>query len=119
MLDSGYSVVAVHDCGHSHYPTAPPFHPNLHFPEYPFDPAQLQPDNWVYNEVRSVLHELGLDADRFGTADWNPLGTWVRRGDRVVIKPNLVISEHELGIDGLLASVAHGSIIRALIDFAP
>ena len=32
---------------------------------------------------------VSLDAERFGSADWNPIGALVEPGRRIVIKPNL------------------------------
>jgi uncharacterized protein (DUF362 family) len=112
-----HSIVVIHDSGLTEYPLHPPFHPDAHLPEYPFGSQDIQGDNWVYDAVREVLRERGLDSHNFGTRAWNPLGEYIKPGDRVVVKPNLVISEHELGLEGLLASVAHGSIIRALVDY--
>ena len=40
------------------------------------------PFNHVYGAVRSCLRALGLDAARFDTPEWNPLGALVRLGVR-------------------------------------
>ena len=112
------AAVGVIDCGRFDYPRRTPFHPPDTYPEYAFRSSGTDSDNFVYAAVRDLLYELGLDRPRFGTAHWNPLGEIVRPGDNVVIKPNLVISEHEMGERGLLAAVAHGSVIRPLIDYA-
>jgi len=112
------AVVCVIDAERADYPRRTPFHPAEAFPEYRFGSRCLDPENYVYAAVRDLLHELGFDRRHFGTPQWNPLRELVRPGDNVVIKPNLVISEHELGEIGLLASVAHGSVIRPLLDYA-
>ena len=112
------AAVVIENCHHDEYPDQPPFHPAQIFPEYPYPNRETQPDNWVYGHVREALHQLGLDATRFGLPTWNPFGTLIPVGGRVVIKPNLVISEHELGDPGVIASVAHGSVIRAIADYA-
>ena len=111
------AVVSVIDCERADYPRRSPFHPAAEFPEYRFGSGCLDRENYVYGAVRELLYELGFDRHHFGTPRWNPLGDLVRPGDNVVIKPNLVISEHELGEIGLLASVAHGSVIRPLVDY--
>ena len=54
------------------------------------DRAQEGPVNEVYAAVRGALRAMGLDAERFGTADWNPIGALVEPGRRIVIKPNLI-----------------------------
>lgn len=96
----------------------PPFHPPVFYPEYPFNSGDVQQDNHVYAAVREMFRRLGLDAENFGTAKWNPLGEIIKPGDNVVLKPNLVISEHELGLEGILASTVHGSVIRPFVDYA-
>ena len=51
-----------------------------------------------------------------------PVGTRSEKSsglsDNVVLKPNLVVSEHPDGLLGIQASVVHGSIIRPFIDYA-
>jgi len=72
--------------------------------------------NHVYDGVRRALRALGLDFDRYGTKEWNPLGELIKPGDRVVIKPNLVRDFHET--DGNIYSIiAHASVIRAIADY--
>jgi uncharacterized protein (DUF362 family) len=111
-------VVGVVDCERFDYPQRPPFHPPLAYPEYPYGNGHVDPDNFVYGAVRELFYELGLDREGFGTPRWNPLRDIIRPGQKVIIKPNLVISDHELGDLGLLASVAHGAVIRPLVDYA-
>src|SRR5436190_7216667 len=102
------------------YPESPPFDPNERFPEYPldWDLSWQEEINEVYAGVRRVLYQLGLDAGRFGTAAWNPLGDLVGGGQTVLLKPNLVVSEHEAGMRGLIATIANPSVLRALCDMA-
>jgi uncharacterized protein (DUF362 family) len=59
---------------------------------------------------------LGLDKERAGTAEWNPLGELVRPGYKVVIKPNWVLHENR-GSGTLDTLVTHPSIVRALVDY--
>jgi uncharacterized protein (DUF362 family) len=59
---------------------------------------------------------LGLDAGRFGTEDWNPLGDLVQLGQTVLVKPNLVTTSYR---DTRLNSViTHASVLRPVIDYA-
>lgn len=76
------------------YPWQPPFEPGEPFPEYPFGSAGTA-ENPVYAMVRQTLADLGYDARRFGTADWNPLGEFVSPGQTVVIKPNFVLDYNQ------------------------
>jgi uncharacterized protein (DUF362 family) len=110
--------VAVFDAGYSVYPGRPPFHPPERFPEYPFANDEVDQDNYVYDAVRQLFVLLGLDMQHYGSAEWNPLGDIIRPGDNIVLKPNLVISDHPAGLPGLQASVVHGSVLRAFLDYA-
>jgi uncharacterized protein (DUF362 family) len=97
----------------------PPFSPGEAYPEYIFEdgPARGKAPNHVYGAVREALMLLGLDRDRFGTADWNPLSAVISPGQRVLIKPNFVNSQH--GGNGDLRSViTHASVLRAVVDYA-
>lgn len=106
---------------HPRYPSAPPFHPSESYPEWPA--AEVSPeDNAAYRAVRGALLAAGLDAGRCGTADWNPFGALIRPGDTVLIKPNLVSHRNMgakfFGITDTDSLVTHGSVIRAVFDYA-
>jgi len=80
-----------------------------------------EPFNEVYAAVRAALYGLGLDARRFGTPDWNPIGELVAPGKRIVLKPNLIRhwNPAEDGRGGSVDSViTHGAVIRAVADYA-
>lgn len=86
--------VAVYKAAGARYPETPPY----------------DPPNAAYDAVRGALGLLGLDPA-------NPLGAFIRPGDRVVIKPNLVT--HEFGVqEGQRCLTAHGSVLRAVVDYA-
>ncbi len=72
--------------------------------------------NPVYGALRSLLMSMGLDAARYGQADWNPLGEILHRGQRVVVKPNLVFHKHYKG-GSLHTVVTDPRLIRAVCDF--
>lgn len=108
--------VAIWDTGARSYPAAP-FHPGEAYPEYPFGEA-VGPANPVYAGMRSLLQALQVGAGVPGSPDWSPLGALVRPGDTVIIKPNFVVSEHPLGQPGIDAAVAHGAVLRPLVDYA-
>lgn len=98
------------------YSDIPPFHPEEAYPEYPFGSEEVGPRNLAYAAVRECFRRLGLDAGRYGSPQWNPLGDLVRPGDRVLIKPNAVLDRHALGQD-LYAIVTHPSVLRAVLDY--
>lgn len=104
---------------------AAPWGPGKHYPElerlFGERAAEGGSVNEVYAAVRAALYGLGLDAARFGTADWNPIGALVRPGQRIVLKPNLIRHWNPAadGRGGSVASViTHGSILRAVADYA-
>jgi uncharacterized protein (DUF362 family) len=100
---------------------APPFGPGKNFPELAAllgPEAGAGPTNHVYAAVRSALYALGLDAERFGTSDWNPLGALTARGSRIVLKPNFI--RHWNPVEGASVDcvITHGAVVRAMADYA-
>jgi uncharacterized protein (DUF362 family) len=119
-LLSGASVTTVAIAwGPKIYETAAPFSPGVAWPEYgrvcgvPGDRV-----NEVYRTVRESLRLLGLDAGRYGSDGWNPLGGWIRPGDTVVLKPNFVRDFRESSDHDGDCLITHGSVIRAVLDYA-
>jgi uncharacterized protein (DUF362 family) len=102
------------------YPSLAPFDPSEPFPELARLPTGMPPlstePNPVYGLVRQALREFGLDRDRFGTPDWNPLGGLVPSRGLVVLKPNLVL-EMPSGSPGDNCLTTHGSVVRVLLDY--
>jgi uncharacterized protein (DUF362 family) len=103
------------------YCRTPPFHAFEEMPEWPAG-RQSREDNPAYRSVRRLLHEMDLDTSRFGTSAWNPLGDLIQPGQTVVLKPNLVTHyNHDVKLsrptdtDSL---VTHGSVVRAVADYA-
>ncbi|MBV8810488.1 MAG: DUF362 domain-containing protein [Acidobacteriaceae bacterium] len=66
--------------------------------------------------VRDLLLNWGLDAQRFGTTGWNPLGAFIQPGQRVVLKPNWVLHRNEGGF-GFDCLCTHGSVIDAVLEY--
>ncbi len=98
----------------------PPFGPGKQYPELPDWVDADGPPNPVYAAVRDALHALGLDAGRFGSEQWNPLGALAPRGGRVVLKPNWIRHWNPAEARGgsLASVVTHGSVVRAIADYA-
>ncbi len=111
-------VAVAADTAAQAYPAAAdaPFHPSESFPECPFRNVSVRP-NHAYGMVRRLLRDLGLDAERFNTPAWNPIGQLVQPGAKIVIKPNWVLHEN-LGKGGTDCLVTHASILRAVLDYA-
>jgi uncharacterized protein (DUF362 family) len=109
--------------GATSYPTEPPFHPGDRYPELAdLGAATAAGQNPAFEGVRGALHLLGFDAARFGTPAWNPLGTLVAPGDRVLVKPNWVMHRHpdeeRLGLlPAFECLVTHTAVLRAVVDY--
>lgn len=100
------------------YPAPDHFYsPDQHYPEYPF--AHLSPKpNPVYRMVRELFWEMRLDLPHYGTADWNPLGEWIRRGQTVFALVNFVTEQRPIqSRANFEAMVTHPSVIRAVLDY--
>jgi len=94
----------------------PPYGPGKSFPE--LEPllgphAATGAGNHVYDAVRAALYALGLDAERYGSAEWNPIGALARRGARIVLKPNFIRHWNPVADATVASVITHGSILRA------
>jgi uncharacterized protein (DUF362 family) len=82
------------------------------------DSAGDGPFNHVYAAVRGSLRALGLDAAHFDTPAWNPLGALVRRGGRIVLKPNFIRHWNPFEQGTVESVITHGAVVRAVADYA-
>lgn len=100
------------------YPSQPPYDADEAFPEYRGQVA-APGSNPVYRALRDLLRQLGMDRERFGTPDWNPLGQVIRPGDRVFLKPNCLAHEYRTscGPGELYSVITHPSVVRAVADY--
>lgn len=103
--------------GPAEYPPAEaaPYAPAEAYPEFPEIACGRQP-NPVFSAVRGVLADLGLDAARFGTRDWNPLGALTPPGGKIVVKPNWVL-DRNLGSGGMDCMISHPAVLRAVLEY--
>lgn len=77
----------------------------------------IKSDKNIYSEFRDMLYEMGFDKDNFNKKDWNPFKTFIKKGNVVLIKPNLVKHINQC-IDGDTNSlITNFSIIRPIIDY--
>ncbi len=101
-----------------------PWHPGFVPPELAgrLGSARSGTTNGVFQAVRSALLALGLDKDRAGSSEWNPLGSLAAPGKTIVLKPNFIRHwnpRSALGSDASVESVVtHGAILRAVADYA-
>ena len=103
--------------GAAQYPprSSAPYPPGEGFPEFPSLQVGTAP-NPVFALVRGALRDLGLDAARFGTPQWNPLGELVNPGGKIVVKPNWVLHRN-MGEGGMDCMVTHPSVLRAALEY--
>ncbi|MDD5362986.1 MAG: DUF362 domain-containing protein [Ignavibacteria bacterium] len=95
-----------------------PFNPPEIFPEFSsFDYMKINSGNKIYSAVRDLLVNFEFDKNNIGNENWNPFGDFVKEGQKILIKPNLVTHYHVKGKEGLLWSISNPSIIRVLIDY--
>lgn len=101
------------------------------YAKYPYSPEKIYPEfkdftlysmdcqeeNENYKAVREILYQLGCDSEKWGTPEWNPLKKFVKKGQTVVIKPNLVFHEHPLGDKEMLSMITNAAVIRPIIDY--
>lgn len=66
--------------------------------------------------VRELFQVWGLDASRFGSSQWNPLGIFISPGSKVVLKPNWVLHWNKSGC-GMDCLVTHTSVIEAVLEY--
>lgn len=99
------------------YPVRPPFHPSAAYPELMdlFGYASSSEANPVFEEVRRCLEMVTPNLE--DQAEWNPLGRWIRPGNTVLLKPNLVKEIHPRDPHGWTYTITHGSVIRAVADY--
>lgn len=98
------------------YPERPPFDPPENYPECVFK-SGLDASNRIYPAIRTVFRLLGLDIKNFGTSEWSPLSGMIRKGDTVLIKPNLVYDRNLSG-GSLFAVITHASLVRVIVDYS-
>jgi uncharacterized protein (DUF362 family) len=98
------------------YPKRVPFDPPEYYPELPFE-GDLDAGNKVYPAIRKALRLSNLDARNYGAKNWSPLSEFIKKGDTVLIKPNLVYDRNLSG-DSIFAVITHPSFVRAIIDYA-
>lgn len=97
------------------YPeTVEMFAPSKRYPEYPFQKISKTP-NEVYDMVRQSMIGMGMDQRNIGLPGWNPLGEYIKPGDTVVIKPNMV--KHCESLLKYECTLTHPSVVRVVIDY--
>lgn len=108
--------IAIHRSRTMLYPNEAPFNPTEPYSEYSIRGCLSSEKNEVYEGIRNVFVMLGFDNENIGKSCWNPLSEFIKPGDKVLIKPNLVREYHGRGL-GTESVVTHASVIRAIVDY--
>lgn len=109
------SVAVVRDAAIEGYPSSESgFAPDTAHPEYTGPVANKA--NPVYSAVRACLAAAGMDRSNYGLPSWNPLGSCIRPGETVLVKPNLVRHSNLSG-QGLDCLVTHPAVLKPVLDY--
>lgn len=101
------------------------------YPTFPYLPSQAYEElnnlsyfdndvsekNEVYEGVREILFRLGFDKVNYNTPNWNPLKGFIKKNQKVLIKPNLVRGTHPNGDEFVKSMITNASLIRPIIDY--
>ncbi|SHL07289.1 protein of unknown function [Selenomonas ruminantium] len=83
--------------------------------------AKMEKATYERSQVESGVQEafrlMGYDAENFGTGGWNPLGGIIRAGDKVLIKPNLVMHSNGNSQGGLECLFTQASVVEAVLRY--
>jgi uncharacterized protein (DUF362 family) len=71
----------------------------------------------IYDTVRQLLISAQLDKGNFNTERWNPLGEFIKPGNNVLVKPNLVLHESHNRREDYYSVVTHPVLIRCITDY--
>ena len=67
--------------------------------------------------LRTLLKNASFDLENYGKPNWNPLGDIIKKGDKVLLKPNWVMDRNSLPEEGLDCLVTHPSIIESILYY--
>ena len=106
----------------SEYPNNTPYNPEEKYAEYPFEFVEngRQYKNDVYRMIRELFVNCKMDIENYNSAEWNPLGTYIKPGNTVLIKPNMVMHDNPSVLDEnkkLDCLITHPSIVRCIFDY--
>ncbi len=92
------------------------FRPSKKYPEYIYNDISKIENN-VYDSVRESFHLLGLDEENYNTHLWNPLGEFIKPGNNVLLKPNMVMHKNLNNAGGNLCLYTQPGVVSAVIDY--
>ncbi len=77
----------------------------------------IKSDAEIYDNVRKLFMSMNLDKNNIGTKDWNPFRDFIKKNDKVIIKPNLVYHFNTLANEETDSLITNFAIIRPIIDY--
>lgn len=117
--DPSSTAVAISHDAAARYPDSSEYGPASDFVEIA---ARAGPyaASAPYALVREALLAAGCDTSRAGTAAWNPLGDFIRSGERVHVLPNFVMQRRGFEHDEhtFFGKVTHASVLQPVLDYA-
>lgn len=98
------------------YPKEIPFRPSKSYPEL-INSDLSSSDNDVYDMVREGFYLSGYDIEHYGMEEWNPLSVLINPGNRVLLKPNLVMEENHIKDNGTDCLYTQPAVVAAVLDY--
>lgn len=77
----------------------------------------VKSDELVYKSIRQLLLDMKLDEKNINKKNWNPFSDFIKKGDKVIIKPNLVFDYNACDSGTIDSLITNFSIIRPVIDY--
>lgn len=83
--------------------------------------VKMDKASYEHQLVKSAVEEgfrlMGYDRERIDKPDWNPLGEIIRPGDKVLIKPNMVMHKNNNPQGGLKCLYTQPSVVEAVLYY--
>lgn len=70
----------------------------------------------IHRMMSEAFRLMELDSEHYKTSEWNPLGGYVYPGDKVLIKPNLVMHSNPSG-EGIECLYTQPEVVSTVIEF--
>lgn len=109
------SKVVLYQTNKMYYFQEGSFRPSKKYPEYVFSEISAS-ENFIYDAVRESFFMMGLDAEHYGMKEWNPLSEFIKSGDTVLIKPNMVMHINYSG-EGEECLYTQPSVVAPVVDY--
>lgn len=77
----------------------------------------IKSDSKIYKEFRDLLIEMKLDSKNINKKEWNPFKTFIKKGNTVLIKPNLVKHINQCDDGDTDSLITNFALIRPVIDY--